>query len=91
MTIEIGPPAVLDDLVEIRGDRCDELVRRIARRRVEGRLRQDLLQLVQNLDREAGEIVNEIEGVLDFVGDAGGELPERGELLGLNKALLRVA
>ena len=62
-----------------------------ARRRVEGRLRQDVLQLVQNLARQAGEIVNEIERVLDFVGDAGGELPERGELLRLDQPVLRVA
>ena len=57
-----------------------------------------LLQLVQQLDREAGEVVDEVQRVLDLVGDAGGELAERGHLLGLDQvglgrlqALQRVA
>ena len=45
----------------------------------------DLLQLVQQLDREAGEVVDEVQRVLDLVGDAGGELAERGHLLGLDQ------
>ena len=44
-----------------------------------------LLQLVQQLDREAGEVVDEVQRVLDLVGDAGGELAERGHLLGLDQ------
>ena len=60
--------------------------------------RRDLLQLVQQLDREAGEVVDEVQRVLDLVSDAGGELAERGHLLGLDQvglgrlqALQRVA
>ena len=44
-----------------------------------------LLQLVQQLDRQAGEVVDEVQRVLDLVGDAGGELAERGHLLGLDQ------
>ena len=33
-----------------------------------------LLQLVEQLDRQAGEVVDEVERVLDLVRDAGGEL-----------------
>ena len=49
----------------------------------------DLLQLVEQLDREAGEVVDEVQRVLDLVGDAGGELAERGHLLGLDQVGLR--
>ena len=38
-----------------------------------------------------GEIVDEIERVLDLVRNAGGELAERGELLRLHQAVLRGA
>ena len=44
-----------------------------------------LLQLVEQLDREAGEVVDEVQRVLDLVRDAGGELAERGHLLGLDQ------
>ena len=48
-----------------------------------------LPQLVDELDRDGREIVDEIERVLDLVRDAGGQLAERGQLLGLDKAVLR--
>ena len=44
-----------------------------------------LLQLVEQLAREAGEVVDEVQRVLDLVRDAGGELAERGHLLGLDQ------
>ena len=47
--------------------------------------------LVDEFGRERGEIIDEIQRVLDFVRDAGGELAERGELLGLHKAILGAA
>ena len=50
-----------------------------------------VLQLVDQFDREAREVVDEIERVLDLVGDAGGQLAERGELLGLHQTVLRGA
>ena len=43
------------------------------------------------LGRKRREIIDEIERVLDLVRDAGGELAERGELLGLDQAVLRGA
>jgi len=49
---------------------------------------QSILQLTDQLGRDARKIVDEIERVLDFVRNAGGELPERGQLLGLHKAVL---
>ena len=48
-----------------------------------------LLQFADEFDGERREIVDEIERVLDFVGDPGGQLAERGELLGLDQPVLR--
>ena len=48
-----------------------------------------VVQFVGQFRRQRGEIVDEIERVLDLVRDAGGELAERGELLGLDQAILR--
>ena len=53
------------------------------------RRRRRLLQLVEQFDRQPGEIVDEIERVLDLVGDPGGQLAERGHLLGLDQIGLR--
>ena len=53
------------------------------------RRRGGLLQLVEQFDREPGEVVDEVERVLDLVGDAGGQLAERGHLLGLDQTGLR--
>ena len=53
------------------------------------RRRGGLLQLVQQLDRQPGEVVDEVERVLDLVGDAGGQLAERRHLLGLDQTGLR--
>ena len=50
-----------------------------------------LAQFVDQFDRDGREIVDEIERVLDLVGDAGGQLAERSELLGLHQAVLRSA
>ena len=52
---------------------------------------QRLAQFVDEFDRDRREIVDEIERVLDLVRDAGGQLAERGELLGLHQAVLRGA
>ena len=55
-----------------------------ARLIVDGTAASSLLQLVEQLGRERGEIVDEVERVLDLMGDAGGELAERGELFRLD-------
>ena len=41
-------------------------------------------QLVEKVSRQLGEVVDEVQRVLDLVGDAGGELAQRRELLGLH-------
>ena len=55
----------------------------------EATARRGILQLVQQFDREAGEVVDEIERVFDLVRDAGGHLAERRHLLRMDQARLR--
>jgi hypothetical protein len=81
----VGAPAVLGDLFEIAGQHPDDFVDigalvfgQPGNRRCRGPF-----QLVQQLDREAGKVVDEVERVFDLVGDAGGQLAERGHLLRL--------
>ena len=50
-----------------------------------------VVQFVGQFRRERREIIDEIQRVLDLVRDAGGELAERGELLGLHQPVLRGA
>ena len=54
----------------------------------EGHILEGFLQLIDQFGRDAGEIVDEIERVLDLVRDTGGELTKRGELLRLHQAVL---
>ena len=46
------------------------------------------LQFVDQFSRDPGEVGDEIERVLDLVGDAGRELAERGEFLRLDETVL---
>src|SRR5215207_4795832 len=48
-----------------------------------------IFKLIDELYRERGEVVDEVQRVLDLVRDAGGQLAKRGELLGLDQPLLR--
>ena len=91
LTIEFGALAVLHDLVEVGGDHPDQLVRLFAPAFLQRRASQHLAQFVEQLARKGREIVDEIQRVLDLVSDARGELAERGELLGLNQPILRLA
>ncbi len=50
-----------------------------------GRLAHLVAQLLGQLDRQVGEVVDEVERVLDLVGDAGRELAQRRQLLGLDE------
>ena len=89
----VGAPAVLGDLFEIAGQHPDDFVdigAFVFSQPGDGR-RRGLLQLVEQFDREPGEIVDEVERVLDLVGDAGGQLAERGHLLGLDQPVLGAA
>jgi hypothetical protein len=79
---------VLRDLFEIGPDRRDELADFRARMRVEPALPEQLAQLVQQLARQVGKIVHEIERVLDLVSNPRGELAERGEFLRLDQPVL---
>ena len=53
--------------------------------------RHRVVQFVEQIDRQIGEIVDEVERVLDLVRDAGGELAERGHLLRLHQPVLGAA
>ena len=75
---QISAAAVLCDLVEVGRDRCDEFVDFRACMRIEPALREQLAQLVQELARQVGKIVHEIERVLHLVSNPRGELAERG-------------
>ena len=70
----VGAPAVLGDLFEIAGQHLDRLVDLGTLVLVERRDRRrcGLLQFVEQFDREPGEVVDEVERVLDLVGDPGG-------------------
>ena len=74
--------AVLHDLVEIALQRIRNLADLCSQLAVEVRSGKRLPQFVNEFDRDRRKIVDEIERVLDLVCDAGGELTERGELLG---------
>src|SRR6516165_4639559 len=82
----IGAASVLGDLFEIAGQHRDRLVNLSTLFVTEciDRWSGGFLQFVEQLDREVGEIVYEIERVLDLVGDPSGQLTERGHLLGLD-------
>ena len=87
----VGALAVLHDLVEIALQHIGDLVDLGAQLVVEMYAAKRLAQFVDEFDRDGREIVDEIERVLDLVGDAGGQLTERGELFGLHQAVLRGA
>jgi hypothetical protein len=78
---------------EIAGQHDDGLVDLRSDVLVQGRDagRRGFLQLVQQFDRQPGEVVDEVQRVLDLVGDAGGQLAQGGHLLGMNEARLRRA
>jgi hypothetical protein len=66
----VGTPAMLGNLFEIAGQHRDDFVDigalicgQPGNRRCRG-----FLQLVQQFDREAGKVVDEVERVLDLVG-----------------------
>jgi hypothetical protein len=48
----------------------------------------NVVELIGQLDRKCREVVDEIQGVLDLMRDAGGELAEGGELLGLDQSVV---
>ena len=91
LTIEFGALAVLHHLVEIALQHIRDFTDFRAQLGVELRAAQRLPQFVDQLNRDGREIIDKIERVLDFVGDAGGELAERREFFCLHQAVLRGA
>ena len=87
----IGPPAVLYDFVEIIAQRIRQFCYFLARILVDLHSAQRFPQLIDQFGGDTGEVVDEIERVLDLVGDPGGQLAERSQLLRLDKAILRGA
>ena len=85
----VGALAVLHDLVEVAVSMLRQLRDLAAERLAEAGL-PSLAQFVDQVDGERGEVVDEVERVLDLVGDAGGELAERGELFGLDQPVCAV-
>ena len=86
----VGPLAVLHDFVEIAAQGVRQLHNFSAGFIVQWPF-QGILQFINQFARDRREIIDEIERVLDLVRDTGGELTERGELLRLDQAVLRVA
>ena len=89
----VGARAVLDDeggvALEV-GEEVLDLGQHLGRRAVAG-VAEVGLEVLGELDREPGEVVDEVERVLDLVRDAGGELPQRGQLFRLHELVLRLA
>ena len=85
----IGTLAVLHDLVEIAAQHIGQFVDLLAPFFIEVHVFEGFLQLINQFSRHPGEIVDEIERVLDLVRNASGELTKRSELLGLHQAVLR--
>src|SRR5262249_53539378 len=86
----VSAAAVLDNLLQIPGQHLDcfqNLGAFAGTDRGDG-LSRGLLQLVEQLDRESGKIVDEVEGVFDLVRDAGGQLTERCHLLRMDQTCL---
>ncbi len=72
----VGAPAVLRDLLKIAGQHLHDLVdicALVVGERSQGRFCR-FFELVEQFDRKPGEVVDEIERVLDLMGDAGGQL-----------------
>ncbi len=87
----VGALAVLHDLFEIVLQQSGHFIDFLALLVGERGRPQHVVQFVGQLGRKRREIIDEIERVLDLVGDAGGELAERGQLFGLHQAILRGA
>src|SRR3954469_10399071 len=85
----IGALAVLNHLFQVALQHLGQLLDLFPDAVAESGRLEGLAQLVDELGRERGEVVDEVQRVLDLVRDAGGELAERGELLRLDEAVLR--
>src|SRR5215472_7365196 len=69
----IGAFAVVRDLVEILTQRCGQFSYFIMSLSVQPDPVQSILQLIDQFDGYPGKIIDEVEWVLDFVGNASSE------------------
>ena len=87
----VGAAAVLADLPQIV-DQCGQQIlgvgAPVVAERGEG-LVQDVPKFSEKLGREVGEVVDEVERILDLVGDAGDQLAQERQLLRLDQIVLR--
>src|SRR5271156_6143684 len=83
----VGAFAMLNDFLEIALDQPRQLVDFLLELLVGLGLGDQLLELVQQLPRHSGEIVDEVQRILDFVRDARRQLPEGSEFLRLDYIL----
>src|SRR5262245_6775832 len=84
----IGSLAVLNDLREVLLEKTGQFINLGLYLLGETCLLQNVIEIVGELDRERREVVDEIERVLDFVGDACSKLAQRSKLFGLHEAIL---
>ena len=84
----VGALAVLSDFFEIVLQHAGQFVDFFADLAVHRDRLERVIQLIGQFCRQRGEIIDEVERVLDLVRDPSGELTERGQFLGLDKAVL---
>ena len=84
----IGALAVLHDLIEVVAQGIGQFIDLRTRFLGQWPLVKSILQFVDQLDRDTGEVIHEVERVLDLVGDARRQLTERGQFLRLDKTVL---
>src|SRR5262245_56472329 len=80
--------AVLHDLLQIALQRIRNLADLHSQPAIEVGTSKRLPQFINQFDRDAGKIVDEIERVLDLVRDTGGKLTKGSELLRLDETVL---
>src|SRR5262249_51152340 len=85
----IGTSAVLHDLIQIASQRVRQFFDLGALFFVGINVLEGVLQFVNEFGRDPGEIVDEIERVLDLVCDTCGKLTKRCQFLRLHQAVLR--
>ena len=87
----IGALAVLDHLFEVVLQKSRQFVDFLAHLFLERGGPEHVIEFIGQFGRKCGEIIDEIERVLDLVRDPGGELAERSEFFRLHQAILRGA
>ncbi len=89
LTIESGSLAVLYYLFEIAAEHIAKFRHFSGDFRVQLRLFQRALKIINQFGGYRREIIYEVERILDLMRNPGGQLPERSEFLGLHQAVLR--